>query len=174
MIDATAGNGHDTLLMAELVGDSGYVYAFDNQPQAIDSARAHLSRCGLDSRVSWCGHGHEQMARYLPPPLHGRIKAVVFNLGYLPGGDKSHITRHQTTLPALAQACELLMPGGMVSIMAYTGHPGGREETEAIKHWTAGLLDFTCELTVPAGQRRNAPEWLLIHKNLAKPAGSGG
>lgn len=164
VIDATAGNGHDTLLLAELVGEAGEVFAFDNQADAIESTRSRLAQVGLERRVILLCHGHEQMAQAIPASLHGTLKAVIFNLGYLPGGDKSHTTQKASTLSALTQAFNLLMPGGMLSIMAYTGHPGGRAEAEAIKQWAAALTPVRCEISAPPSKNNNAPEWLVMYK----------
>ncbi|HEY9147400.1 MAG TPA: class I SAM-dependent methyltransferase, partial [Gammaproteobacteria bacterium] len=135
VIDATVGNGHDTLFLAGRVGESGSVYGFDIQQQALDTAHARLQQAGFERRASFYHAGHEVMAMLLPPTLAGRVRAVVFNLGYLPGGDKARTTGRHTTLAALEQTRELLTPGGVISLLAYTGHPGGREEAEAVKAW---------------------------------------
>ena len=71
----------------------------------------------------------------------------MFNLGYLPGGDKNRTTGISTTLAALEASFMLLTTGGRITILAYTGHPGGQEETEAVKEWVRGL---------PAGSYRAA------------------
>lgn len=165
VIDATAGNGHDTVLLADLVGEAGQVFAFDNQADAIESARSRLVQAGLDRRVILLCHGHEQLVQTIPESLHGKLKAVIFNLGYLPGGDKSHTTQKTSTLSALTQAFKLLMPGGMLSIMAYTGHNGGRAEAEAIKQWAAALTQAQCEISAPPSKNNNAPEWLVMYKD---------
>ncbi len=138
-VDATAGNGHDTLFLARRVGDTGRVFAFDIQEQALGATAARLEQAGLDSRVEFIHGGHEQMASSLPPHSHGRIQAVMFNLGYLPGGDKATITRAEHSLPALEQARRLLAPGGIISVLAYRGHPGGLEESLAVKGALATL-----------------------------------
>ena len=162
VIDATAGNGHDTVLLAELVGDSGGAFAFDNQRQAIESTKRHLEQAGLLHRVTCFCEGHEFMGQYIPVPLHGRISTIVFNLGYLPGSDKSHITRQESTLAALSQAMDLLTPNGMISIIAYTGHHGGREEAEGIKQWAESLTNIKIKTTVPLSKNNNAPEWIEV------------
>ncbi|MGM0595230.1 MAG: class I SAM-dependent methyltransferase, partial [Pseudomonadota bacterium] len=128
VVDATVGNGHDTLFLARCVGESGSVYGLDIQQTALASADRRLCAAGLAQRVSLYHAGHEAMALALPATLQGRLKAVVFNLGYLPGGDKSRTTGSRTTLAALEQAREWLGSGGVISVLAYTGHPGGREE----------------------------------------------
>jgi len=165
-IDATVGNGHDTLFLAREVGVSGKVYGFDIQEQALDTAYKRLQEEGLEGRVSLYHAGHEAMAVVLPESVAGRVKAVMFNLGYLPGGDKGRTTGINTTLAALEQARTLLAPGGAISVLAYTGHPGGREEAEAVKAWVAGLsADFyEVAVTVPPSKGAVAPEWVLISR----------
>jgi tRNA A58 N-methylase Trm61 len=131
VIDATAGNGHDTCCLAEAVGSKGQVYAFDIQRAALDAARERLRDQGLDERVTWNLAGHEFMSTHLPGHLRGKIRAITFNLGYLPGGDHSLTTRVPTTLAALEEAIRLLAPGGLITLMIYHGHPEGVEEKKS-------------------------------------------
>ncbi len=140
-VDATAGNGNDTLHMARLAGEQGMVHAFDVQQSALDSTRQRLEQEQLTDRVRFHAVGHERMADCIPPEQHGRINAVMFNLGYLPGSDKQVITRPATTLPALETALRLLAPGGGISVLCYTGHPGGADEADQVLRW-ARSLDF--------------------------------
>jgi len=163
-IDATVGNGHDTLFLAQAVGASGSVYGFDIQEAALDTAWRRLQEAGLAERVSLYHAGHEAMAVALPESVRGRVKAVMFNLGYLPGGDKARTTAIGTTLAALEQARELLAPGGVLSVLAYTGHPGGREEAEAVKRWAENLAAdcYAVTVTVPPSKGGAAPEWVWI------------
>ncbi len=143
-VDATAGNGHDTLFLARAVGPAGRVWAFDVQPRALERTRRRLEEAGLEN--VWLLHaGHQRMEDLLPPEARGRIAAVFFNLGYLPGSDRSCTTRPETTCEALAQAARLLAPGGLLSVLAYRGHPGGMEESEAAAALLAGLEGFRLE-----------------------------
>lgn len=165
-IDATVGNGHDTLFLAEEVGKEGTVYGFDIQESALDTAHRRLQEAGLAGNVSLYHAGHEAMAVVLPESLAGQVKAVMFNLGYLPGGDKGRTTGINTTLAALEQARSFLAPGGAVSVLAYTGHPGGREEAEAVKAWAAALSPefYDVTVTVPPSKHGNAPEWVWVRR----------
>lgn len=165
-IDATVGNGHDTLFLAREVAENGTVYGFDIQEQALDTAYRRLQEEGLEGRVSLYHAGHEAMAVVLPESVRGRVKAVMFNLGYLPGGDKQRTTGITTTLAALQQSAELLAPGGAVSVLAYTGHPGGREEAEEVKAWARALSPdyYRVELEVPPSLSGSAPEWILVRR----------
>ena len=141
VIDATMGNGHDTCFLAQHVGETGHVYAFDLQQQAIDQTRARLETHRTAEQVTLINGDHAEMGRLLPPAMAGTVSAVVFNLGYLPGGDKSVTTRSESTLNALDASLELIKPGGIISLLVYVGHPGGKEEDEAIREWLGRLPD---------------------------------
>jgi predicted methyltransferase len=138
-IDATMGNGHDTLFLAQLVGKTGHVYAFDVQQQAIDQTRGRLEMSGAAEQVTLINGDHAKMAGLLPPGVAGSAAAVVFNLGYLPGGDKNVTTGAESTLNALDASLELIKPGGIISLLVYVGHAGGMKEHDAILEWLAGL-----------------------------------
>ncbi|MDK2889326.1 MAG: hypothetical protein PWP72_2204 [Thermoanaerobacter sp.] len=134
-VDATAGNGKDTLFLARLVGPDGQVYAFDIQEKALETTRALLEEAGLAERVTLINAGHEEMERLVPGP----VDAVIFNLGYLPGGDHALITHAGTTVRALRSALNLLRPGGRTGLVVYTGHPGGREECDRVEELASSL-----------------------------------
>ncbi len=139
-MDATVGNGHDTLMLAGAVNPGGRVHGFDIQPEALQNTRLELERANLDAIVSLHQAGHETMDQHLPVEFRNRTAAIFFNLGYLPGGDKSIITKPGTTLTALRIAFEkYLGPGGILSILSYPGHPGGGEEMATIKEWLVEL-----------------------------------
>jgi len=144
-IDATAGNGHDTLFLAQAATLSGQVYAFDIQQQALQNTAERLQRAGLSESVTLCHSGHENMLRQVPEDWPGEVSAITFNLGYLPGSDKQTTTVPGPTLQALDQAMQLLRPGGALSILAYRGHAGGRQEAEAVSHWLAQQNGLECQ-----------------------------
>jgi len=125
VVDATCGNGHDTLLLADLVGSSGRIWAFDIQKNAIESTSGRLAEADHNSTVVLVHAGHETITEHCSGP----VKAVVFNLGYLPGGDRSVVTRPESTLAGLEQSLEIIEPGGVVIITLYPGHAGGRQES---------------------------------------------
>ncbi len=135
VIDATAGNGHDTLFLARQVGVKGHVYAIDLQSASIDSTRSLVARHGCARQVTLLQADHAQLYGLIPAEHRGRIKAVLFNLGYLPGGDRAIMTRSESTLSGLEAALSLLCEGGILSVLAYPGHPGGAEETFAVRDW---------------------------------------
>jgi len=138
-IDATVGNGHDTLFLADRLAPGGQVIGFDIQPRALEGTRARLEAAGLDAVATLHLCGHENMSQRVPGDWHGRVSAVMFNLGYLPGGDKGLTTSPASTLGALDQAVSLLRTGGLVSLLVYRGHPGARAEADAILAWLDGL-----------------------------------
>ena len=138
-IDATVGNGHDTRFLAGLVGETGRVIGFDIQVEALNAARRLLAGDRLLERVQLLPVGHQAMGRHIPQDRGHRLQAVMFNLGYLPGGDKRIVTRPDSTLRALRQALDHLAPQGLLSLMAYRGHPGGMAEFEAVKDFLGQL-----------------------------------
>lgn len=145
-VDATAGNGHDSCFLARAVAPGGRVYAFDVQPQALQQTRERLIREGLAERVTLFHAGHERMAETLPEEARGRLAAVMFNLGYLPGSDRQTTTTTPTTLEALQQSVELLEPGGLLSVLAYRQHPGGAEESRAVQVFLQGRGELSLEV----------------------------
>ena len=106
VIDATMGGGGDTQALCEMVGESGRVYAFDIQQSAVDRTRARLEEAGLLPRAELFCASHARMAEF----VHEPVDAVVFNLGWLPGGDKSVTTLLDSTLEAVNAALELMKP----------------------------------------------------------------
>lgn len=142
VVDATAGNGYDTLFLARLVGNQGKVYSFDIQDEAIARTTDKLHKEGLLSRVRLIRSGHERVADYVKE----KISAAMFNLGYLPGTDRQVVTRPETTLPALETCLERLKPGGIATVVLYSGHPGGMEEKERILHYCSRLRRDTFDV----------------------------
>lgn len=140
-VDATTGNGHDTLFLASQVGETGRVWAFDVQEAALASARGRFAveAPELLDRVVFVPTGHETVREVLPPEVADRVRAVTFNLGFLPGSDKQVVTRASTTLRALHDLADMLAVGGILSVHAYRGHEGGQEEDEAVRAWFEGL-----------------------------------
>jgi ubiquinone/menaquinone biosynthesis C-methylase UbiE len=128
-VDATCGNGKDTLFLAECVGPGGKVFAFDIQEAAIRNTHDLIKEKGFLDRVSLHQENHENILHIVDVP----VKAAMFNLGYLPGGDHGVITKPDTTIKALEGLFTLLLPGGLVSVIAYTGHPRGEEEKKLVQ-----------------------------------------
>ncbi len=165
VVDATLGNGHDMVHLAQCVGPAGHVYGFDVQAQALEATRHRLQTQCPDVPVTLVEAGHETMGEVLSE-LAGQVAAVMFNLGYLPGGDKSRTTRPETTLAALDQAMQLLRAQGILSIVKYLGHPGGSEEGDAVDVWAQQLdPDKAVVLSYKFINLPNTPpELLLVEK----------
>lgn len=162
VIDATAGNGKDTLFLANLVGDSGKVYAFDVQERALNNCLELLKKNEVEHRVNLILDSHHNLGRYIAEGVDG----VMFNLGYLPGSDHDIVTNSWTTITALEKALKVLKPGGLISIVVYYGHPGGEEERALIEDYVQRLeqkqfgvvkIDFPNRIN-------NSPFLILVEK----------
>ena len=166
VIDGTMGNGHDTLWLAQLVGENGRVYAFDIQREAVERTRARLEEAGLSDRVTLFHAGHERLAELVPEP----VDAAVFNLGWLPGADKSLRTQADTTLSAVGAALEKLKEGGLLTVCAYPGHEEGRIERDALVAWAQGLPPQSYDAMIRAylNQPNDPPVLFAVKKNLRK------
>jgi predicted methyltransferase len=155
VVDATCGNGYDTLFLAELVGESGNVWGFDIQADALSKTAERLQEKGVAGWVHLVEAGHERMGEFVPNP----VKAAVFNLGYLPGGNKGLTTQPETTAVALSSASQMVAPGGIVAVVVYTGHEGGSQEARVVDDWGRGLIatDFTVWSSRQLNRSANAP-----------------
>jgi SAM-dependent methyltransferase len=172
VVDATAGNGHDSLFLARQIGATGHLWAFDVQSAAIAATQARLLDNGIPASSFTLVHaGHEQLIQHLPSAYHGQLAAVMFNLGYLPGSDKSCITHTATTLQAIAQALQCLAPSGLLTIAVYPGHPGGADEAQHIAHWAASLdpRGFEVQHLRPVNRAATPPECWVIWKRSHPP-----
>jgi predicted O-methyltransferase YrrM len=128
----TAGNGHDTLFLANLIGESGHVFSFDVQEQAVKRTRERLDQANVANRVSLYHAGHEQAAELIPADYHGNLSAAIFNLGYLPQSDKTIVTKPDTTINAVQQLFDMAKPGGVIILVIYHGHEESAAEREAV------------------------------------------
>ncbi|WDV05959.1 tRNA (mnm(5)s(2)U34)-methyltransferase [Lysinibacillus irui] len=135
VVDATAGNGHDTLFLAQLVGDKGQVYAFDVQKEAVDATLHRLLDHGLEHRALVLNKGHEEVSNF----VHKPVAAAIFNLGYLPGSNHDIITQPTTTIQAIEDLLKLLKIGGLIVLVIYHGHPGGKEERDSVIDYVSKL-----------------------------------
>jgi len=166
VIDATSGNGHDTLALARLVGSAGKVYSFDIQQAAIENTKLLLEKEGFFDNYELILGSHHLMNELIPESHHGNISAVVFNLGYLPGGGKDRTTLPATTLEAVKQSLAMIRPGGIVAAIIYSGHPQGAEEKEALLRFSKALphKEYHAACLSLINQQENPPELLLITK----------
>ena len=133
VVDFTMGNGHDTLWLANQVGKDGRVYAFDIQPQALENTKKLLDENGVDN-ATLILDSHANVKEYVKES----ICVGMFNLGFLPGGDKSITTRHESSLAAIEAGIELLCDDGALLIAVYPGHEEGTIEGNMIRELLAG------------------------------------
>lgn len=156
VVDATCGNGHDTLALVKL---AKHVYSMDIQADALDSAR--LRTKDYSEKITWIHGCHSRFPKELAA---GSVKLVVYNLGYLPGGDKSKTTVRETTLLSIKSALELICAGGMVCVTCYPGHEEGKLEQEMLVAFAGGLSrEFLCCHHVWLN-RPNSPTLLTLTK----------
>ncbi|XP_021615043.1 putative rRNA methylase YtqB isoform X2 [Manihot esculenta] len=141
VIDATCGNGYDTLAMLKMVADesgTARVYGMDIQRDALENTSSLLDENVTPKELvklfSIC---HSRIEEIIPE--NSPVRLVAFNLGYLPGGDKALTTVPETTMMAIESAKRVLVPGGLISLVVYVGHPGGREELETVESFASGL-----------------------------------
>ncbi|MCC3868427.1 tRNA (mnm(5)s(2)U34)-methyltransferase [Terrisporobacter mayombei] len=162
VIDATMGNGYDTVYLGNLVGETGKVYAFDVQEEALTSTRKKVIRDNMEDRVELILDGHENLDKYVKE----EVSCVVFNLGYLPRAKHMVITKPDTTLEAVKKSLELLKQNGVISIATYIGHEGGLDEKNYICEYLDNLdqkqynvlhMEFT-------NQINNPPQLILVEK----------
>ncbi len=169
LIDATCGNGQDTLVLSRLnlKEGKGKIWAVDVQAKAIaltqNYLKQHLSNEELEN--VYYQHGcHSQFPTTIEPES---VALIIYNLGYLPGSDKNLTTMTATTLQSLKQALVLVKPGGMISLTCYPGHSEGASEQSAI-------LEFATELPATKWSichhqwlnRKKSPSLLLLQKTL--------
>lgn len=169
VLDATAGNGRDTLYLAQLVGTTGHVVAIDVQAAAMASTSRRLEDAGVSERCTLhvgCHSGLGALA------AAGSLRLVCFNLGWLPGvpEGKAVITTPSTTLAALhaAESC-VLADGGCISVLAYVGHKGGLEEAEAVERWMAALDIRSWTATATRLLNRDAAPRMLTARRKGGP-----
>ncbi|WP_246233572.1 class I SAM-dependent methyltransferase [Pelistega europaea] len=164
VIDATLGNGHDTLMLAQLVGEQGIVMAFDVQEQAFLKSRELLQQYNALGPVVFVHDSHANMQQHwnISAP-----KVIMFNLGYLPGADKQYTTQVESTLTALKQSLELLDKQGLLVAVIYPGHPEGRQEDIAVSQWASQLNQREFQvLRYDFINQINSPPYLLAIEKL--------
>ena len=135
-IDATSGNGHDSVACAECIQPGGQLHYIDCQTRAITATEERLAQIkGLQCRLVPHLGDHTHVLASLQVRFAGQAKAIIFNLGYLPGGNKSIQTQPLNTQRALDAAQQLLHPKGILLVTAYRGHTGGLEEAACVAQW---------------------------------------
>ncbi|MGY6275582.1 tRNA (mnm(5)s(2)U34)-methyltransferase [Methylomonas sp. MgM2] len=161
-VDATLGNGHDALFLTQCVGKTGHVYGFDIQAGALQATGLRLREHGMLNRATLLQVSHAELAEYVP----GQVKAIMFNLGYMPGSDKKIMTRAESTLSALNAACQILESHGVMTVMAYPGHVGGEEEAGCVELWAGQLnpAQYRSQMICSEHHKASAPRLFVIRK----------
>ncbi|MUK90767.1 methyltransferase domain-containing protein [Ornithinibacillus sp. L9] len=164
VVDATCGNGNDTLYLSKLVGDEGSVFGFDIQKQAIENTKQRLLQHNR-TNVTLIHDSHANISNHIQPTTI--IGGAIFNLGYLPKSDKSIITKGESTTLAIHNILKQLKEGGLIIIVVYHGHPGGQEEKESVLHKAKSLDQklFSVLRYDFINQKNNPPFLLAIQKN---------
>lgn len=194
VIDATLGNGYDTLMLAQLVGDRGRVLSFDVQQQAFEKSRLLLEKhqalapvlfiCDTHANIKQHWEQQSQHSSLHQIPSIGQPsdlistpstlanstpKVIMFNLGYLPGADKQYTTQVKSTLSALEQSLALLGKHGLVLVAVYPGHSEGALEDKAISAWVKQLDQRLFQvLRYEFVNQKNSPPYLLVIEKLVE------
>lgn len=163
-VDATAGTGEDTCMMAESVGKKGKVIAFDIQKQALELTEEKLKARGLREQVILLNAGHETMRNQEAVLTADNIRGIMFNLGYLPGGNETVCTQSATSLEAIRSGLDLLAKGGLMTICIYP-HPAGYAEGMDIESYLS-TVDSRFYVHKIKTLNRNNPPWLLAIEKI--------
>ncbi|WP_085523050.1 class I SAM-dependent methyltransferase [Tuberibacillus sp. Marseille-P3662] len=162
VVDATAGNGHDTEFLAKRVGETGQVLAFDIQQAAIHSTKGRLETSDLDHRVTLINDSHERIDDYINEP----VQAAIFNLGYLPGGNTNIVTHPNATWTALTKLGEQLVTGGIIAVVVYPGHDQGYDESSYLLQQINALPKLKWRILKYEVINPNQPPYLLALEKL--------
>ncbi len=163
-IDATVGNGHDTSFLAEQVGPTGMVIGIDIQDDALEATQSRLRSANLEDRVHLIKSDHAQLDRVIDiDSARRQPKGIMFNLGYLPGGNHAITTEAESTIRALDVATSVIDPAGLITVVVYTGHQSGVRESAQLLQWlehrdSQSLKMLKIELLYP----RSPAPWLLV------------
>lgn len=162
VVDATCGNGHDTLFLARKVGHEGKVYSFDIQDTAILNTEELLRKEDLRSRVKLLKEDHARMFEFVPE----KVSAVMFNLGYLPGSDKSIITKPDTTVKAMNSGLNLLKIEGIITCVIYQGHEEGSQEAREVEKFCQELSPQYYNVVKINSANLRKPPYLIVIKKI--------
>jgi|AntRauTorckE6833_2_1112554.scaffolds.fasta_scaffold00020_11 predicted methyltransferase len=133
LVDATCGNGYDTLFLSNKLDPNGKMYAFDIQESAIENTKVKLKDKSLN--IEYINDGHEKIDKY----INEKINCIIYNLGYLPGSSKDIITKKDTTIKSLQKTLKLLANNGLIVLVIYSEHEGGITEKDAVLDFTSNL-----------------------------------
>lgn len=161
-IDATMGRGNDTLFLRQTVGNTGFIYAFDIQKEALEDTKNKLIEHNLYNNVELILDGHQNIDKY----INKQIDCVVFNFGYLPKGNHKICTKANTSVIAIEKCLNILKPKGIISLCVYQGGDTGFDEKNAILDFVS-KLDYN-KYTVITSEFLNRPNYPPIHIKIIK------
>lgn len=155
-VDATMGNGHDTLFLCEMAEETGKVTAFDIQAQALEETKKLLKKAGLEERAELHLDSHTNMDSYLGEET---ADGIYFNFGYLPKGDHRLATKADTSVEAIEKGLKILKTGGVMALCIYSGGDTGFEERDCILEYLKNLDDKKYIVIVNSyyNRRKNPP-----------------
>lgn len=161
VLDMTMGNGNDTLYLAKKVGEKGRVYAFDIQGEAIKNTKKLIDENGINNAVL-INDSHENVLNY----VSDKVDFAVYNLGYLPGGDKSIVTESSSTVKSIKDVLTVLNNDGLIVICAYVGHEGGMEEYKDILSFVSSLnkKNFNVTNLEHINRKPTSPRMIIIER----------
>lgn len=161
-LDATVGNGNDICRLGKLVGKNGKVYGFDIQEIAIENTKNLLEKQDVLNRVKLITDSHENIDYYIKEKLN----FVIYNLGYLPKGDKSIKTNEKSTIISIGKALNLMDNNSLMLITTYIGHLGGKSENDAVNKFLSSLnqREFNVIKYEFINQRNNPPMVYVVEK----------
>jgi tRNA1(Val) A37 N6-methylase TrmN6 len=162
LIDATAGNGNDTLFLAVNSQLEAKIFAFDIQPAALEKTNELLASHNVAGKAQLLLTDHAHLAQY----IDRQIDVAMFNLGYLPGQDHNITTKPASTLSALTAVLRLLSIGGVVSIVVYPGHLTGKLEAQLLLEFLPSLAQkvFSIGCWQMMNQIHNPPLLYIIER----------
>ncbi len=137
VVDATCGNGNDTLALSKLAKE---VYAFDIQTGAINNTKEILKK-NERNNVTLINDSHEYIDKYLKK-YKRKISLITFNLGYLPSGNKKIMTNHKSTVNAIKKGLNLLNKKGIILVTCYPHEEGKKEAKEIINYLTDNKIAY--------------------------------
>ncbi|NLK95153.1 MAG: rRNA methylase [Clostridiales bacterium] len=154
-IDGTLGNGHDTDFLSRNFKE---VYSFDIQKGACDK---YLKICPGNVKV--INNSHENILEYVDKS----VDCIMYNLGFLPGGDKSITTNHDSSLKSIKSGLKILAEGGIMTIALYRGHEEGKKEEEIILSYLKQINKSQYGVMIHNFHNRSeeAPMLIVIEKN---------
>lgn len=136
LIDATCGNGYDSMYLADKINAGGSLYLFDIQKEAINSTKSKLSKIeNKEFDTIYINDGHQYLDKYVKES----IDCIIYNLGYLPGLNKRIKTKKGSTILSLKKSLKLLNKKGLIILVLYSGHQGGDLERDAVLDLASNL-----------------------------------